>query len=355
MNKLPTLDLFSGIGGNAVALNSICSVIAYCDNSPRSQAVIRRNMEKGLLDIAPVFDDVTKLRGAELTVKPVMITAGFPCQDASCANPHGKGIYGPRTGLFFEVMRLIDELPTVNFVLLENTPCIASESRGLPRIEKELRKRGFNIAMGFFGTWQELGALHDRRRWICLCVRNGAIMPSPTLKTFKAWNQLKEPVSRLIHGTEKERRVAINRCKLLGNSVVPQQICRAAYELTAALQSPMSDVITGSSKEKLRTDIVCIHNNGTQYLQRRVLPDKGGRDLKLSVGKFQLKKWSSPMHTGWTPYGVISQRASRLLCVQIFREANTNYSEKEGGFINPLFIEHLMGYPKNWTYTQTAL
>jgi DNA (cytosine-5)-methyltransferase 1 len=52
-------------------------------------------------------------------VRPLILSAGFPCQDASRANAYGKGIEGERTGLFWEIDRLVGELRP-EYVFLEN-------------------------------------------------------------------------------------------------------------------------------------------------------------------------------------------------------------------------------------------
>ena len=50
-----------------------------------------------------------------------LITAGFPCQDASVANATGKGADGERTGLFREALRISREMGRTP-LLLENVP-----------------------------------------------------------------------------------------------------------------------------------------------------------------------------------------------------------------------------------------
>ena len=59
--RIPTLDLFSGIGGFAYGLHSICSTIAYCEKDKCCQEVLRQRMSDGIIDVAPIFDDICTL------------------------------------------------------------------------------------------------------------------------------------------------------------------------------------------------------------------------------------------------------------------------------------------------------
>ncbi len=90
---LRVLDLFSGIGGFSYAFKSIAKTVGYCDIDPICQKILTANIQKNNLENAPIFDDVSKLTLTEINkLSPNMITAGFPCQDVSVANPNGLGM-----------------------------------------------------------------------------------------------------------------------------------------------------------------------------------------------------------------------------------------------------------------------
>jgi site-specific DNA-cytosine methylase len=348
MVKYPTLDLFSGIGGNALALRSICKVIAYCDNSLASQNVLKSNMKKKLLDKAPIFEDVTALKGTDLPTNPVVITAGFPCQDAACSNPKGKGLYGERTGLFFEIMRLVDEMPSVKCLVLENSSCITYKGRGFQLLQKELLKRRFSMKMGVFGTWKELGAPHDRARWVCLATRDNFIMSAPKTLEYESWKMKKEPVPRLIKGTEIEKRIAITRCMLLGNSVVPQQIAMVISQL-----AQVNDYVSlRCTVAPIRKYIHHVEQNGCRVLMRG-WNNVGGRLRNIKCGDFSYQKWATPMHSvnGWRSYKPSSKRISEILAVQIYSDKDAMTKNPDKNIINPCFIEYMMGFPIDWTQT----
>ena len=101
---LKGLDIFSGIGGITIALQEWVKPIAYCDIERYAQAVLLSRMADGTIPRAPIFKDVTKI--TNVGGKVDIIYGGFPCQDISVAG-HGKGLEGERSGLFFEIMRLV--------------------------------------------------------------------------------------------------------------------------------------------------------------------------------------------------------------------------------------------------------
>lgn len=164
MERLFGLDLFSGIGGNSLALRQYVKTIAYCEANRYAQSVLLSRMGDGDLEIAPIWDDVQTLSGHQLdTVAIDIIIAGFPCQDISVAG-HGKGLAGERSGLVFEIFRLLDEVKP-KFVFLENVPAI--RCRGGERVVKELASRGYDCRWDCLSAF-DVGAPHKRDRWFLL-------------------------------------------------------------------------------------------------------------------------------------------------------------------------------------------
>lgn len=101
-----------------------------------------------------------------------VLAAGFPCQDLSRANPRGDGLDGHRSGLFWQVDRIIGLLrPRV--VVLENVPALIDG--GLDRVLGALAVRGYDA------EWDTLpaaafGACHRRER-IFVVAHAGRIGP----------------------------------------------------------------------------------------------------------------------------------------------------------------------------------
>jgi DNA (cytosine-5)-methyltransferase 1 len=92
----------------------------------------------------------------------LILTAGFPCQDISYAGK-GAGLDGERSGLFYEVARLTDELRP-DYLLLENVAALLT--RGIDAV------LGTLASLGYDALWTcipacAVGAPHRRDRvWI---------------------------------------------------------------------------------------------------------------------------------------------------------------------------------------------
>jgi len=330
--ELRILDLFSGIGGFSYALTSIGKTVAYCEVDNDCKIVINSNIKKGYLSDAVIFDNVETLHGCDVeSLKPNIITAGFPCTDISIANIHGKGLKGNKSGLFKHIIRLIDEIPSIDYVFLENSYMI--KRRGLTTIKKEFTKRGFSMRWCVFSA-SDIGALHRRKRWYCLCYKNS---------TLEHLNQIDEkyivfkwkatPMNRVIKYESKHKR----RCKLLGNSVVPQ-----------CLMIAWNMLLENAKK--------------TKTLQREVYiqPAHSAIDLGLvmtdGLKMFTKKLWATPTYHTWCIFSRITgSRCRTLLPMQLYYERNTKVPGDKTKLnkeytCNPRFVEHLMGYPKDWTH-----
>lgn len=156
------LDLFSGIGGIGLALEPWVRTVAYCEQDRYAQSVLLSRMQSGEIDRAPIWDDVTTLR-SELLPRIDIIYGGFPCQDLSVAG-RGKGLAGERSGLFFEIVRLVQEIKP-SFVFLENVPAI--RTRGLSEVVHALTEIGYDCRWTCLSA-ADVGAPHKRERWFLL-------------------------------------------------------------------------------------------------------------------------------------------------------------------------------------------
>lgn len=100
------IDFFSGIGGFHSGLEMAgMECVGWCEFDKFAQASYRAMYDTDNLWFG---NNVTKVKGKDLP-KADLWTFGFPCQDISIAGKR-KGIKeGTRSGLFYEIMRLIDE------------------------------------------------------------------------------------------------------------------------------------------------------------------------------------------------------------------------------------------------------
>lgn len=152
------LDLFSGIGGFALAARMVggYETVAFCEIDKYCQAVLRKHWPG-----VPIHDDIRQLTASDVP-RVDIITGGFPCQDISSAGK-GAGIDGERSGLWRELHRLIDECRP-RFALIENVPAL--RTRGADRVLGDLEKSGYTAKPFVVGAG-DIGAPHRRRRvWI---------------------------------------------------------------------------------------------------------------------------------------------------------------------------------------------
>lgn len=196
------LDLFSGIGGIALALKEWVRPVAYCEIDRYAQAVLLSRMADGRLPRGPIWDDVTSLRGAMLPGVDI-IYGGFPCQDISAAGL-GAGLGGERSGLFQHIARLVSET-NPRFVFLENVPAI--RTRGLNGVCQTFTELGYDCRWTIVSA-KEVGAPHLRKRWFMLAGNNllrGQDKPGDFCKKTgaksKGWNESRSICKTLAHTT----------------------------------------------------------------------------------------------------------------------------------------------------------
>lgn len=162
------LSLFSGIGGIDVALSEYVRPIAFCEIDPYCQGVLLSRMADESLSNSPIWDDIKTLDGNIFKGAIDIIYGGFPCQDISVAG-NGEGLAGKRSGLFFEIMRLAEEIKP-KFIFLENVPAITT--RGGLQVVREIASLGYDCRWCIISA-ESVGALHRRERWFLLAYSNG--------------------------------------------------------------------------------------------------------------------------------------------------------------------------------------
>lgn len=159
---MKVLSCFSGIGAHDLGLQwAGMEIIGQCECDPYCLKVLEKHWP-GL----PRFRDIRNVTRADVIREcgrlPDLITGGFPCQDISCAGK-GEGLEGKRSGLFFELARVIDEIRPA-WLLLENVPAL--RTRGYDRIHDVLDCSGYALWASVVGA-KHAGAPHSRKRvWI---------------------------------------------------------------------------------------------------------------------------------------------------------------------------------------------
>lgn len=128
------IELFGGIGSQAMALENIGLKYERYRYVDFDKYAVKAYDQIWNEDYEPI--DITKLHGSDLGIVDTdkytyLMTYSFPCQDLSLAG-HQKGMAkgsGTRSGLLWEVERLLDEcdeLPQV--LLMENVPNVIGKN-----------------------------------------------------------------------------------------------------------------------------------------------------------------------------------------------------------------------------------
>lgn len=386
--KINAIDLFSGIGGISLALQPYIETIMYCEIDSYCHRVLYERMKDGQLESAPIHADVNTLRlSKHMRMSVQAIIGGYPCQDISTIG-NMKGITeDSRSGLFYQIMRIVDENPGINLLFLENVANIISI--GMKEVCEELVKRSFQFKW-LTKSASSLGAPHVRNRWFCLAYRGD--IPD-LLKDFKKqesedntskWSVINEPEERITFKQDTGIGIEdlsydsnwIHRCHTLGNTVVPCVVKCAFEELAASAKYWIQvENIFGEAGEKLSMveypyPESAVVVNGKMY---NLTKAKNYSSLKYihnfntniidSTGKLcKMLHLPTPRHGLTHPSSLTERSMHDLPTVLVNCEKSREYMESKGIDVNEKgkslhqivipnvnYIEWMMGYPKDWT------
>ena len=157
-SKLKVLDLFSGIGGFSLALESTghFQTIGFVENDEYCQAVLRHHFPE-----VPILGDIKNVTKETVPTRPDVICGGFPCQPFSVAGDQ-RAKDDPRH-LWPEMLRIIKEQkPT--WIVGENVSGLVK--LGLDEILDEMEDQGYSTRTFNIPAFS-VGAPHQRQRlWI---------------------------------------------------------------------------------------------------------------------------------------------------------------------------------------------
>ena len=187
--KLKLLDLFSGIGGFSLGLESTgyFETIAFVEKDKFCQQVLKKNFK----DI-PIESEVRDVKGDRYAAD--IVCGGFPCQPFSVAGKR-KGTDDDRY-LWDETIRIVRECKPRWFIG-ENVEGIINISEGkvLQQIQKDLEAEGFEVQCVVIPA-SGIGAWHQRKRvWILAYSEHNGSHRSKGNETIESSNEQKEWVS----------------------------------------------------------------------------------------------------------------------------------------------------------------
>lgn len=196
------LALFAGTGGGILGGYLLgWRTVAAVEIGDYPRAVLLQRQADGILPRYPIWDDVRTFDGEPWRGRVDVITGGFPCQDISAAG-RGAGITGERSGLWFEMARIVGEVRP-RFVFVENSPRLVS--RGLDVVLSNLASMGFDAEWGVIGA-HHAGAPHKRDRiWILAYTNSNGFQRGNSVRSAKTpekgqWSDLARMVGEIREG-----------------------------------------------------------------------------------------------------------------------------------------------------------
>ena len=161
--------LFSGVGGIELGFERGGFEVLWANECDPKACETYRSIHNHRL----IEDDIHNLKGEELPA-PDVLTAGFPCQAFSIAG-YRKGFSDKRGNLFYQIMRLVDELPEKPKVLfLENVKNFHTHDSGntIKVVREEIEARGYSVMHQVLNTADYTDIPQNRERIFLVCFKD---------------------------------------------------------------------------------------------------------------------------------------------------------------------------------------
>ena len=238
------IELFAGVGSQAMALRDLGADFKhYRVVEFDKYAIASYNAIHGT-DFPTM--DITQISGDDLGIVDTdkycyIMTYSFPCQDLSVAGKQ-KGMQkgsGTRSGLLWEVERLLNEVENLPQVLLmENVPQVHSKAN-MPDFQKWI---DFLESKGYSNYWQDLnaknyGVAQNRNRCFMVSILGDYTYnfpnPIPLEKTMKDY--LEDEVDEKYYINNEKAQKLIQKLidnGTLENTILDRQTDRQTYRQT---------------------------------------------------------------------------------------------------------------------------
>ncbi len=248
------IELFAGIGSQAMALRDLGADFEHYKVVEFDKYAIKSYNAIHGTDFEPM--DITKIIGSDLGITDTdkycyIMTYSFPCQDLSVAGKQ-KGMQkgsGTRSGLLWEVERLLNQVENLPQVLLmENVPQVHSKAN-MPDFQKWI---DFLESKGYSNYWQDLnaknyGVAQNRNRCFMVSILGDYTYnfpnPIPLEKTMKDY--LEDEVDEKYYINNEKAQKLIQ--KLIDNGTLENTILDRQTDIALTEQS------VNQQKEKSQT------------------------------------------------------------------------------------------------------
>ena len=167
------LDTFAGIGGFSYAATKLVGgyrTTQFIEIDPFCQKILKKHFP-----FTPIHDDIRTFTA--IPGQYDVICGGFPCQSISVAGNRAGITEESRSGIFYELMRVI-RMVRPRFVVFENVAAILNN--GLDIVLGELSQAGYDAEWSVISA-SSLGACHRRSRWWCVAYTNDYGSPSSSI------------------------------------------------------------------------------------------------------------------------------------------------------------------------------
>jgi len=292
MKNLKMIDLFSGGGMFSYAAEKLVGgyeTIQFCEIDPYCQKVLKKHWPT-----VPIHDDIRTYKPEPHSAS--VIVGGFPCTDISTA---GKGLgitKETRSGLFYELMRVVCVVRP-KYVIMENVAAIINNGLGI--VLGELFKARYDAEWATFRASDFVRACHHRDRWWLIATNrdftntynNG---PSTTEKS----RSLEKTNGRATQGQDKARQF--------------ERSSESTDSGTIQFNNDTQPNLADTQSERLQGRMWNSEGGGrkafsSEQYDRNKIRSEIGRIDRISSQKGFVARWRNTKHLlnpSWREYGV---------------------------------------------------
>ena len=374
--KLKVLDLFSGIGGFALGLDStgFFETVKFVEKDKYCQKVLSKNFPN-----IPIEEDIKNVEGKEYSAD--VVVGGFPCQPFSVAGKQ-KGTNDDRY-LWPEMLRLIREIKP-EFVIGENVQGIINLQNGmvLRQVQDQLESEGFEVQCFLIPLFrhrclapkvQSLDCGHSQHNGLLAAERSPLCRDEKDYggsqkgrRNHRTYEQVDPENDEDVRETIKETSFKLRKKpdqrheEATSQSDVSNKTQHRRERRSDKQERETIDSSSSRGSEDVSNTNSSLRGGGEQshmvertksggFVSRR----KGSGityGSKLSDAMLYLEKmYPTPTAKGLQGRGISTDNENEEInrCQEVVLKNN-----KPGGKLNPTFVEFLMGFPMNWTKTE---
>jgi len=313
------LSLFSGIGGLDLAAEwAGIKPVAFCEIDPYACEILKRRWPD-----VPILPDVREIDGRDWPVD--VVHGGFPCQDLSVAGKQA-GLSGERSGLWFEMLRIISECRP-RFVVAENVR--GAVNLALDTVCSGLGDEGYEV-WPFVLPASAFGAPHQRERLFVVGIRTDVA---------DAINERLQGGERGCPFLEQETSAheSAAQCGEAGGSLWPTPHRNCSNGAGAHGDGGLNPQTAVKAQLWRTPDANCDRGPSSPERMAWKVENKMPISLNDQVGNL----WPTPVGTERSGINPKTGKGAGL-------------SKVNGGQLNPAWVEILMGYPLGWTDVDCA-